>query len=98
MQQFSATMFLTYLGEMEGVNAGAFEDQDLASFTVDDQWKLNLSAGYMLGDNWNFRVGINNVTDEGPNEDPTDSGWPEYNRSYYNAIGREYYGSINWTF
>lgn len=94
LDQFSANVTAIYLGEMEGIDAD-IRDGDT---TVDDQLKINVSGTYELNDNWSFQLGVNNLTDEGPNEDPTDSGWPEYNRSFYDAIGREFYGSIRMTF
>ncbi|MFV8818983.1 TonB-dependent receptor [Haliea sp. E17] len=99
MDSFYATAFVTYLGEMEGINARFFDPGDIiGGETVDDQWRFNLSGGWDITDNWSVQLGVNNVTDEGPNEDPTETGWPEYNQSYYDALGREYYGRITLRF
>lgn len=98
MDKLSASMMVIYLGEMKGINADVFQDFGLASYDVDDQFKINLSGSYELSENVSFRLGINNVTDEGPNEDPTENLWPEYNPKFYNAIGREFYGSLSVSF
>ncbi len=43
-------------------------------------------------------VGINNLTDEGPKQDPTDYGWPHYPREYYDAVGREFFANVELNF
>lgn len=99
MDAFYATAFVTYLGEMEGIDARFYDPGEIiGGETVDDQWRVNLSGGWDVTDNWSVQLGVNNVTDEGPNEDPTYNGWPEYNQEFYNALGREYYGRITMRF
>jgi len=72
--------------------------EDLESLQIDAHTTMNLSASYQLLPSTRIMVGINNLTDEGPNQDPTDYGWPHYPREYYDAVGREFFANVELNF
>ncbi|MCE9679570.1 TonB-dependent receptor [Shewanella sp. AS1] len=58
---------------------------------VASQTRWNLTSSYNVTDDFKVTAGIINLFDAGPNFDPTDTGWPHYPRSNYNARGREWF-------
>lgn len=93
---FSTNLYFNYIGDMNGTNIEDFQGAGIP-LTIDDQVKINLSASVALG-SFGAQVGVTNLTDEGPEIDPTDFGWPYYPQEYYNAMGRAYYVSMNYKF
>lgn len=94
IDDFSTTLSVRYVGEMNGTNVEFFRDD--ASFeyplTIDSLTTINWTASYNLPYyNSVIKVGVNNLTDEGPNADYTDTGWPHYPRSYHFPNGREWF-------
>jgi iron complex outermembrane recepter protein len=99
--QWSASMLLRYVGEMNGEKTGSLRDLGNLpeeGYTIDEYATMNLSTAFSVNDQLTLSAGINNVTDEGPNEDPTENGWPHYQRVFFDPVGREYYGRIDFKF
>lgn len=91
---FSTTLSLRYVGEMNGTNIEFFRDDANFDYplTVDSLTTLNWTASYNLPYyNSVLKVGVNNLTDEGPKPDYTDTGWPHYSRAYHFPNGREWF-------
>jgi len=104
-QDFSTTLFIEHIGSMNGVNKSDMIDWGYADFLeeyysleIDSYTIASLTAKYDINDMFTVRGGINNLTDEGPNPDWTDYGWPHYPREYYNPVGREYHLSLDLNF
>ncbi|MEM9304763.1 MAG: TonB-dependent receptor, partial [Pseudomonadota bacterium] len=91
---FGATMRASYVDELPGINAFADDSGNVPdSQFVDDYIVVNTSLRYAAGDWGDFQLGVNNLFDEEPPVDPTDSGWPWYIDAggYYTPFGREWY-------
>ncbi len=67
------------------------EDFDESAHEVASQTTWNLTAGYNITDSIKVKGGVVNLFDAGPNFDPTATSWPHYQRSVYNARGREWF-------
>lgn len=91
MGQWGGTFFLTYIDSMNGLNNDLYTpgDPDNPKLTISSWTTANLS-GYWTNDQLRVQVGVNNLANEGPKADETDS-WPFYPQEYHNAIGRQYY-------
>ena len=66
-----------------------------------DSWTTaSASVRYAFSDFTRIRLGINNLTNKEPPEDPTQTVWPWFRTGggYYNAVGRELYLQIDTTF
>ena len=98
----SLALVLNYISKMNGAFKKDMIDwgyaEDLESLQIDAHTTMNLSASYQLLPSTRIMVGINNLTDEGPNQDPTDYGWPHYPREYYDAVGREFFANVELNF
>ncbi len=89
---FHTTLFVIWVDEMCGINGG-----DLATQTcepdefIDPYTLVNLNASYDFGDYGRFTLGVNNLFNEDPSDDPTSNNWPWFfnNGGYSNPIGRE---------
>ena len=90
---FSARLFVIWVDEMCGVNGGTAPGATTCEPEefIDDYMLTNLNASYDLGDWGRFSLGINNVFDEDPADDPTNNQWPWFfnNGGFSNPIGRE---------
>jgi iron complex outermembrane receptor protein len=89
---FSARLFLIWIDEMCGVNGGTAPGATTCEPEefVDDYMLTNLNASYDFGRWGRFSLGINNVFNEDPAEDPTTNNWPWFvEAGYSNPIGRE---------
>ncbi|MCG9696329.1 TonB-dependent receptor [Shewanella sp. Isolate11] len=69
-------------------NGADFNESD---YEVASQTTWNLTSAYHVSDNIKLSAGIVNLFDAGPNFDPTDTSWPHYPRSTYNARGQEWF-------
>ncbi len=89
--QWGATLFVSYVGSMNGLNSDLFTpgDPDNPRLTVGSWTTANLS-GYWADDVLRVQAGVNNLANQGPKADETDA-WPFYPRGYQNAVGRQYY-------
>ncbi len=89
-----ATLRLQYVDELPGINAFADASGDVPDGQfVDDYLVVNGSYRVALGDYGDFQLGVNNLFDEDPPVDPTNSAWPWYINAggYYSPFGREWY-------
>ncbi len=86
---FGATWLTIWVDEMCGVNGfDCGKDEFIDSYTVS-----NASVRYDFGDWGLVQLGVNNVFNEDPADDPTNNQWPWFfnNGGYSNPIGLEYY-------
>jgi len=102
---FSTTLFIEHIGSMNGVNKSDMIDwgygdylEENYSLEIDSYTTANLTVKYDINDMFTVRGGVNNLTNEGPNPDWTDYGWPHYPREYYGPVGREYFLTIDANF
>ena len=94
LEDFEATLGAYHTARMHGTAYKSFaeggegeeSDYEVASLT-----KWNLTAGYNFTDNIKVSTGLINMFDAGPNFDPTNTSWPHYPRSVYNARGQEWF-------
>jgi len=96
IEDFQATLGAYHTARMHGMQYKSFkesggEDFDESAHEVASQTKWNLTAGYNITDDINVKAGVVNLFDAGPNFDPTATSWPHYQRSVYNARGREWF-------
>lgn len=97
-EDFGATLRTSYVDEVPGVNA--FSDPATGrvpdSQFIDDYVTVNGQFRYHAGEYGDFQVGINNLFDEEPPVDPTNSNWPWFINAggYYSSFGREWY--VQW--
>ncbi|MEM7611574.1 MAG: TonB-dependent receptor [Pseudomonadota bacterium] len=98
-KDFDATLYVIHVGEMCGVNGGigpgvtqCADDEFIDPYTL-----VNLNASYDLGEIGRVSVGLNNVFDEDPADDPTNNNWPWFfnNGGFSNPIGREWTLTLN---
>ncbi len=94
---FSASVFWNRLGGLPIQQGDCFEgsdDPELAGYcdrvTRLDPWKVtNVVLGYQATEDLSFRLNVNNVFNKEPIRDVTLGGWPWYQSSHHNPIGRE---------
>ncbi|MCG9737191.1 TonB-dependent receptor [Shewanella insulae] len=96
IDDFEATLGAYHTARMHGMQYKSFkasggEDFDESAHEVASQTKWNLTAGYNITDAIKVKAGVVNLFDAGPNFDPTATSWPHYQRSVYNARGREWF-------
>jgi iron complex outermembrane receptor protein len=96
---FNAHADLTRYGSVIRVNTDPSTDQKFPA-----RWLLNLSGGYTIGQ-WNFGVGVDNVTNQYPQRvKPTNSGEDYFSGLQYSALspfgfnGRYYYAKVGFKF
>jgi len=59
-------------------------------------WTTANLSGYWSNEALRVQVGVNNLTNEGPKADETDS-WPFYPQEYHNGVGRQYYLRVSYS-
>ncbi|MCE9679571.1 TonB-dependent receptor [Shewanella sp. AS1] len=99
INDFETTLGAYHTARMHGVQYKSFKESAAASgadfnesdYEVASQTTWNLTSTYHLSDKITLSAGIVNLFDAGPNFDPTDTGWPHYPRSTYNARGQEWF-------
>ena len=93
LEDLNVTLFGRYIGRHHGTQYRAFKDEDTSEseLEVASHITWNLTAGYDITEQINVQAGVVNIFDRGPNFDPTDTSWPHYSRSLYNAVGREFF-------
>jgi iron complex outermembrane receptor protein len=93
LNDFDATVYVIWTGEMCGVNGGLApgQTQCFDSEFIDSYTLVNLNANYDFGRYGIVRFGVNNVFNEDPADDPTNNQWPWFfnNGGFSNPIGRE---------
>ncbi|WP_133406420.1 TonB-dependent receptor plug domain-containing protein [Parashewanella tropica] len=94
-QDFTTTLGMFYTARHHGAsyksvkaNSKNFDEKanEVASYV-----KWNFTSIYNVSDDVQIKAGILNLFDKGPNFDPTLSSWPHYERSLFNARGREWF-------
>ncbi len=93
-EDIELTLAAYHTARMHGVQYASFitdESYSESDLEVASQTTWNLTGAYQLTDNIKLSAGIVNLFDEGPNFDPTDTSWPHYPRSTYNARGQEWF-------
>jgi iron complex outermembrane receptor protein len=100
IEDLTTTLFAKYTGRHHGMSYKSHKDADTSEseLEVPSHITWNLTAGYNLTDNANVKLGVVNMFNEGPNFDPTATGWPHYSRSLYNASGREVFLEAEYKF
>jgi iron complex outermembrane receptor protein len=58
---------------------------------VEATYLYNATVSYAFNDRSKLALAIDNLTDEMPPVDPTHGGYPYYNMSWFDAIGRSFY-------
>ncbi|ABV36327.1 TonB-dependent receptor, plug [Shewanella sediminis HAW-EB3] len=96
IEDFETTLGAYHTARMHGMQYKSFkesagDDFDESAHEVASQTKWNLTAGYSITDDIKVKAGVVNLFDAGPNFDPTATSWPHYQRSVYNARGREWF-------
>ena len=92
--QWGATFFVNHIDSMNGLNNELYDGSEGVDLRIDSWTTMNLS-GYWTNDRLRAQIGVNNLANEGPNPDETDS-WPFYPQEYHNAIGRQYYLRVSY--
>ncbi|QSX39515.1 TonB-dependent receptor domain-containing protein [Shewanella cyperi] len=96
---FETTLGAYHTARMHGVSYKSFKasaekkglEFDESAHEVASQTKWNLSTSYHATESITVKAGVVNLFNVGPNFDPTDTSWPHYPRSVYNARGREWF-------
>ncbi|WP_196139326.1 TonB-dependent receptor domain-containing protein [Aliikangiella sp. G2MR2-5] len=88
MDEWGATLRYVWIDEMCGVFSANCEKQDF----IEAYDLVNMSVRYDFGQYGRVNLGINNLLNTDPAEDPTSNNWPWFfnNGGYSNPIGREY--------
>ena len=89
LQNWGATLRMNFVDELAGFYCASCEAEDyIGSWTT-----FSLSGRYSYSEYSKIRFGINNLTDQDPPQDPTQTTWPWFANGggYYSAVGREYY-------
>ncbi|WP_394204115.1 TonB-dependent receptor [Shewanella waksmanii] len=85
IEDLETTLGAYHTARMHGANYESIKGE------VASQTTWNLTAGYNITDSIVVKGGVVNLFDAGPNFDPTITSWPHYQRSVYNARGREWF-------
>ncbi|PWF62249.1 TonB-dependent receptor [Shewanella sp. BC20] len=99
VNDFETTLGAYHTARMHGVGYKSFKKAaldkgqpfDESANEIASQTKWNLTSAYNITDSIKVTGGVMNLFNAGPNFDPTDTGWPHYNRSSYDARGREWF-------
>ena len=100
ISDYSTTLSGYYTARHHGINYKSIKEtaakDDKINFNESDNEvgsyvKWNLTGTYHMSDDIQFQTGVINLFDKGPNFDPTNSSWPHYERSLFNARGREWF-------
>ena len=91
-----ATLKLNYIDEIKGVFCEVCTRQQF----IDAWLTLDANFRYDISDYSRVSLGINNLTNNAPPEDPTQTTWPWFANagSFYKAIDRELYLQIDMSF
>jgi len=96
LENWGATARVNYVDKLAGsfcfpCNSDQFTDSWMTS---------NVSVRYAFTDYTRIRLGINNLTNEAPPQDPSQTTWPWFREGggYYSSVGREIYLQVDTTF
>ncbi|MCW9016328.1 MAG: TonB-dependent receptor [Kangiellaceae bacterium] len=88
-ENLGATLRMNYIDELAGIYCLQCDKSEFI-----DSWKtFSINMRYLYSEYTKIRFGINNLTNEEPPQDPTQTTWPWFANGggYYSAVGREYY-------
>ncbi|HEY5645424.1 MAG TPA: hypothetical protein VIS76_05770, partial [Pseudomonadales bacterium] len=94
MGPWGATLYVSHLDSMNGLFNDLYDPEDGVKLKIGSWTTANLSGSW-TNDSLRVQAGVNNLTDEGPKADETDS-WPFYPQEYHNAIGRQFYLRVSY--
>ena len=91
---WAVTLYGSRLGRIASYDSWAFQDIEPDSGVdpwVEATYLYNATVSYAFNDRSKLALAIDNLTDEMPPVDPTHGGYPYYNMSWFDAIGRSFY-------
>jgi len=93
-------LYTRYIGRHHGTSYRAFKDDETSEseLEVASHITWNLTGSYDITEDIKVQAGVVNMFDQGPNFDPTNTSWPHYSRSLYNAVGRELFVEAEFRF
>jgi iron complex outermembrane recepter protein len=102
IEDFQNTLGAYHTARMHGSSFKSFKKSaldknlpfDESAHEIASQTKWNLTSAYHFSDSAKLTAGIMNLFNAGPNFDPTDTGWPHYDRSTFDARGREWFAEV----
>ena len=86
LEDIQTTLGAYHTARYRGLSYSPDTPYETASFT-----KWNLTGTYFVTEDITVKAGIVNLFDKAPNFDPTYKSWPHYDRSQFNARGREWF-------
>jgi outer membrane receptor protein involved in Fe transport len=91
---WAVTLYGSRLGRIASYDSWAFQDIEPDSGVdpwVEATYLYNATVSYAFNDRSKLALAIDNLTDEMPPVDPTHGGYPYYNMSWFDAVGRSFY-------
>ncbi len=86
LEDFQTTLGAYHTARHRSISYSASTPYETASYT-----KWNMTGTYFVSEAIIIKSGIVNLFNKGPNFDPTYKSWPHYDRSLFNARGREWF-------
>ncbi|MEO6104271.1 MAG: TonB-dependent receptor [Pseudoxanthomonas sp.] len=103
--KFGASLFGQYLGKLPSYESYAESwdpDDPTANYGTSpwmgSTWRYNAGFSYRFSDNLRFSLAIDNLFDKMPPKDPSYTGYPYYDISWFDSVGRAYYFNITYKF
>lgn len=95
-EKLGVTLKMSYVDRI----AGRFSDSDDSQQFVSSWTTLNANFRYQYSDFTRFSLGVNNMTNRLPPQDPTQNNWPWFanDEGYASAVGREVYFQVDTNF
>ncbi len=93
---YGATVKVSYIDEIAGSFCVVCSKEEY----IGSWLSMNANLRYSFSENSRVSLGINNLSNREPPQDPTQNNWPWYTNSssYYNAAGREIYLQLDTRF
>ncbi|RYV02470.1 TonB-dependent receptor [Shewanella sp. OPT22] len=86
LEDFQTTLGAYHTARHRGISYSPDTPYETASHT-----KWNLTGTYYVSEDIVIKSGVINLFNKAPNFDPTYKSWPHYDRSLFNARGREWF-------
>ncbi|MEO8019740.1 MAG: TonB-dependent receptor [Pseudomonadota bacterium] len=86
---WTSTLYAQRLDRLPNYDEEAFIDPSIL---------VNASIGYQLSDAASMRLTVDNLLDEAPEVDPTYAGYPYYDISWFDSVGRSFFLSLSYKF
>lgn len=80
---------------LTGQRLGKLPNYDEDSY-IKPSYLFNLSAQYNFNDRLRLSATVDNLFDQAPIKDPSYSGYPYYDISWFDGVGRSYYLQLTW--